>query len=163
MRTVVYLTLITLVLPVSVRARLDETERELIARFGSPITRSKTVTTLQGRTYQLGPRLAFRQNDWFIDCDLIDGRCARISYSKVGNWTDDQILTVLTINAQGAKWTDVSNSHLRNLSRDWKREDGATAHWQQGISLSITTPSFERAKQIAEAKAKAESGQIPKL
>lgn len=112
---------------------------------------------------ELGTELSFRQNDWYITCDLIDGRCARISYSKPGDWTEEQFLTVLTINAQGAKWADVSKPDLKKLLRDWKREDGAIAHWQSGLSFAITTPAFEQAKRTAEAKAKAAASQIPKL
>ncbi len=163
MRYIASIVAIALLLPLSAWARLGETESGLTARFGQPTGRSRTVTSVQGKTIELGPSLLFRQDDWSIICDLIDGRCARISYSKRGEWTDDQIQAVLTANAQGAKWTDVSNAHLRNLSRDWKREDGATAHWQQGLSLSITTPAFERAKRIAEAKAKADASRVPRL
>jgi len=163
MKTLIFLTITALLLPIAAQARLGDTESELVARFGQPVARSKALITTQGRTIELGPELSFRQDDWFIISDLIDGRCARISYSKRGEWTDEQILTVLTVNAQGAKWADVSNPHLRNLSRDWKRDDGATAHWQQNMSLSITTPAYERAKQTAEAKAKAEASKMPRL
>jgi hypothetical protein len=163
MKSLILLAIIALLLPLSAQARLGDTERELTARFGTPAGRSKTYTFAQGRTIELGPEFVFRQDDWTITCDLIDGRCARIAYFKRGDWTDDQILTVLTVNAQGAKWTDVTKAANRYYVRDWKREDGAVAHWQRGMSMTITTPAFERAKKTAEVKAKAAASQIPKL
>jgi hypothetical protein len=163
LKTLIFLTLTALLLPISAHARLGDTERELVARFGQPVSRSKELIMAQGKTIELGPKLMFRQGDWYIYCDLIDDRCARISYSKSGAWTDNQILTVLTANAQGAKWTEVSNPNLRNLVRDWKREDGATAHWQAAMSISLSTPAYDRAKRVAEAKAKAAASEIPHL
>jgi hypothetical protein len=160
MKPFTFLTIIVLLLPLSAHARLGETERELIARFGQPDSRSNEYVSAQGRMFALCPILVFRKDDWQITCDLIDDRCARISYYKRGDWTEDQFLTVLTVNAQGAKWTEVAN---RPLVREWKREDGAIAHWQAGQSFFITTPAFERAKQAAVARENAAVRQIPKL
>jgi hypothetical protein len=163
MKPLILLVLITLLLPLTARARLGETEPELIARFGRPVGRSKTFAFAQGHTIPLGPEIVFQQDDWTITCDLIDERCARIGYHKRGDWTDNQILTVLTANAQGAKWSDITKPANRYYVREWKREDGAIAHWQRGLSMTITTPAFERAEMLAKEKAKVKASQIPNL
>jgi len=160
MKPFIFLAIVVLLLPLSAHARLGETERELIARFGQPDSRSNEYVSAQGNTFAFCPKLTFRQDDWYINCDMVDGRCVRIAYYKRGDWTEDQFLTVLTVNAQGARWTEVER---RQFVREWKREDGTIAHWQAGQSFFITTPAFERAKQAAVAKENAAVRQIPKL
>jgi hypothetical protein len=49
------------------------------------------------------------------------------------------------------------------LKREWKRSDGATAIWHKPAGITVTAPAYHRAKKIAEAKAKAQSWQVPKL
>lgn len=142
--------------------RLGETESELIARFGKPQLRSVHHALSQGRQYELGPTLHFRQDDWRIGCDLVDGRCVRIEYGKTGQWTDEQIQVVLSSNAQGASWTE-RTAGSGKLAREWRRADGATARWSSIGGMTLITPAYERAKSIAEAKAKAEASRKPKI
>ena len=137
----------------SAHARLGETETEMIARFGQPALRSKHSTIAQGKSWDLGPSFYFRQDDWQIHCDLIDGRCVRIRYGKVGDWTEEQIQLVLAYNCQGIKWTETSNQSLTKLKRTWKRSDGATAEWNHGSGMKMVVPAYDRAKQVVEAKA----------
>ncbi len=139
-------------------ARLGETEPELVKRFGAPVLRETHMVAFQGRTYVLGPALVFKTQDWRITCDLVDGRCARIHYTKVGDWTDEQFETVRNANAQGLKWRETSKPELGKLYREWRREDGAVAVWQMGVEMKITVPAYERAKATAEATAKAQAG-----
>jgi len=143
-------------------ARLGETEAELIARFGQPTFRDKHSTYVQGKVWELGPRLSFKQDDWSIVSEMVDGRAATESYTKVGEWTDAQILAVLAANAQGATWTLTSKPGSSAYLREWKRTDGATARWT-GRSISLVAPAYARAKEIAEAKAKAETRRMPKI
>lgn len=143
-------------------ARLGETEAQLVARFGKPNLRSNHSAIAQGKSWVLGPSYHFRQDDWSISCDLVDGRCVRIGYSKGGDWTEDQIALVLASNSQGQKWTE-GVSGAAKLSRSWKRSDGATAQWSRGGSMRLVVPAYERAKQVAEAKAKAEASRKPKI
>src|SRR5438874_1394864 len=86
------------------QARLGETEKQLVERFGAPGSRSRHSIIAQGRIWELGPTLNFKQNDWQISCDLVDERVVRIQYQKVGEWTEDQIQAVLNSNSQGDKW-----------------------------------------------------------
>lgn len=143
-------------------ARVGETEPELIKRFGQPRSRSKHVVSAQGRIWDLGPTLFFKDADWTIISDLVDGRCARIRYSKVGEWTEEHFATVLNANAQGETWTAKSDGRNKKLLREWKRSDGATAQWIATTGLQIVVPAYVRAKSVAEAKAKAAAAAAPR-
>jgi hypothetical protein len=143
-------------------ARLGETEQELTARFGSPSVRASERVVAQGKLHEIGTRLVFRQGDWHIESVMIDGRSSRESYTKVGDWTEDQIATVLNSNAQGGKWADTSKDSMKKVHREWRRNDGATAVWQIR-SITLTHPAYGRAKTVAEAKAKANAARTPKL
>jgi hypothetical protein len=82
---------------------------------------------------------------------------------KPGDWTDDQFTTILTSNAQGTRWADVSKDSVRKLVREWRRTDGAIAIWQMGVGMSVTNPAYQRAKDKAEANAKADAARLPKI
>lgn len=157
------LCLLLFLLPTLALARLGETEAQLTARFGPAVSRAKETTIAQGKFVEFGLKLTYRQNDWQIECALIDGRSARETYYKPGEWTDDQFTTVLTANGQGARWTDLSKELTRKLARDWRRADGATASWKMTGSLCVTHPAYVRAKDLAEAKAKAAASRLPKI
>ena len=144
-------------------SRLGETEVELAKRFGQPVTKARDRLIAEGKITELWPQFTYRQDDWRIRCDIVDGRCARVHYSKPGNWTEEQLQTVLNTNAQGATWTDISKASIRKIAREWKRADGATAVWKSGSGFTITSPAYDRAKTVEEAKVKAKSKQIPKL
>jgi hypothetical protein len=163
MKRLLWLTLIVLWLPAAALARLGETERELVARFGEPRNRTEEITSTQGKMVAFGTRLYFRQGDWSIQCVVIEGRCAKEVYSKPGDWKEDQFQAILSSEAQGAKWTDISETSVKKLKRDWRRSDGATALWQMGVDMTITHPAFVRAKERAEAKAKADASRVPKF
>ncbi len=143
-------------------ARLGESEAELVKRFGPPTQRSSEKTATQGRFHEVAMRLTFRQGDWTIESSLVDGRCARERYSKVGEWSEEQIAQVLDSNAQGAKWTQTSKASSAKVLREWRRDDGATATWKLRVMV-ITHPAFEREKARVEAKAKADASKSPKI
>lgn len=84
-------------------------------------------------------------------------------YSKVGDWTEDQFHAVLTANAQSTTWTVTNKPNVQKYHRSWKRTDGARAVWTRNAEMTLTHPAYERAKAIAEAKAKAESSKVPKV
>lgn len=149
--------------PIAVYGRLGETEQELIARFGVPLSRGHGSFSAQGRNLEIGNRFSFREGDWAVECIVVDGRCAQIAYSKPGDWTEDQLLTVLTANSQGAQWTDVSKEMIKKLERQWRRDDGAAAVWKMGIGMVVTSPAFEREKERIASKAKADASGIPKI
>jgi hypothetical protein len=143
-------------------ARVGEAEKELVMRFGTPIARSEHIVVAQGKIWKLGPTLVFRQDDWSITCDLVDGRVVRESYGKSGEWTEAHIQTVLNANAQGATWTEINKGSNRS-QRTWRRTDGATASWIIVRGMRIVVPAYERAKVLAESKAKAEANKPAKI
>jgi hypothetical protein len=144
-------------------ARLGETEAQMIARFGEPVHRAQHSTYAQGKVWHMGPSLSFRQDDWSIGCDLVDGRCVKIQYRKSGEWTEEQVQLVLAYNSQGAKWTETSKPETKKYQRTWKRVDGAEAGWSGAGSMNFIVPAYERAKKVIEAKAKAAASQKPKI
>lgn len=163
MRHPFHILLAFIAFPFYVYGRLGETEQELVARFGPPVSRAREVTLTQSKIIEFGSKLIFRQGDWTIESVMIEGRCAREEYWKAGEWTEDQFVTVLTSNAQGEKWTDLSKAMTKGLMREWHRGDGATAVWSIGTHMMVTHPAYVRAKKRVEDKAKAEASQIPKI
>lgn len=144
-------------------ARLGENERQLIERFGPPQSRLAHSVHAQGRNIDLGPKLIFREGDWRIACDLIDGRCVRITYTKRGDWTEDQVQLVLNNNAQGATWKETTRRGAESMIRDWKRSDGSTARWVRPQGFTLTWDAYEKAKAAAEERARVEASRKPKI
>lgn len=143
-------------------ARLGESESEAVKRFGAPTGRTNHSIIAQGRIITLGPVLNFRQDDWSISCDFIDGRCVRISYDKRGDWTEDQIRLVLNSNTQGAQWTETTKPSMKTFQRKWRRIDGSTATWTQG-GMSLVWDAYNKAKAKAEETAAVAAKQKPKI
>ena len=144
------------------RARLGETPEQLTNRFGQPTGRSDENITSQGRVYKIGDNYGFEQEDWRIRSVIIDGRCAKISYTKSGEWTEDQIRTVLAGSAQGDTWMLVSKPAYMKFQRRWTRSDKAVAEWNAN-AFTITHPAYDRAEEIAKAKAKADASRKPNI
>lgn len=156
------LLIVTCLLPTA-QARLGESELQLIERFGAPKLTSKHNIIAQGKIIPLGPQLLFKEGDWSIACEMIDGRCMRIRYSKPGDWTEDQFALVLTSNGQGAAWTETSNPKLKHLQRSWKRSDGSVAKWQKLQGMTVTWDAYNKAKAKAEERARVEASRKPKI
>ncbi len=147
----------------TLHARLGETEAELIQRFGKPTLTGKDTIIAQGQIIPLGVSHTFKQDDWLIMVTVIDDRCAKIKYYHRGEWTEEQFQTVLTANAQGAKWKDISTPASSKMIRKWQREDRGSALWQSTEGIVLQNPAYDRAKAELEAKAKSKARQIPKI
>jgi hypothetical protein len=142
-------------------ARLGDTEKELVARFGAVQMRGRDLTSFESRTYVVGTTLHFKMDQWSISAVMIDGRCARITYGKPGSWTEEQVATVFNANGAMANWkADRENAPL--IMRSWRRNDGATAQWSLA-GLQLTHPAYERHLAMLKAKAEADSHRPPKL
>jgi len=162
MKTAVLGFILPAILASDASARLGETEAELVRRFGAPVSRASERIAAQGKFHEIGTLLRFRDGDWRIESAIIEGRSARETYNKVGEWTEEQFVTVLASNAQGGRWTLTSKDSMKKAVREWRRDDGATAVWKLRI-MTITHPAFDRAKALAEAKAKASAARTPNL
>jgi len=156
MRFIHLLLLVVLAVPATALARLGESETELIARFGDPVSKSKDVAISHGEEVVFGTRVSFREGKWVMTCSLVDGRCARIIYSYPGDWTEDQFSAFLSRNSQGSEWTDVTKPAVKKIMRAWDRADSGTASWF-GNAMTLGDPSYLRAIDNAEAKARAEA------
>jgi hypothetical protein len=150
-----------LLLCTSAFARLGDTTVRLVERFGAPKYTLDEQVFAQGKMMKIGDRMMFTQDDWNITCVIIDGRCAKVEYTKPGEWTEQQIETVLTTNSQGARWTKTSKPNTEKFRREWKRADGAVAVWSNGFSL--VHPAYELAKTRAKDRAKGQAGVTPKI
>ncbi|MEO5958768.1 MAG: hypothetical protein ABIZ49_00040 [Opitutaceae bacterium] len=142
-------------------ARLTEKENELIARFGKVEMRTPEKTSIQGRTYEVGTNLHFRSEQWSIVALLIDDRCARITYRKVGDWTEEQIAGLLDRNGGAATYKE-EKREIGESYRTWKQINGVTAVFLLG-SLRITHPLYERRLAVLKSSAEAESKRPPKF
>lgn len=131
--------------------------------LAAPPTSPKLVTYAHGKSWELGTTLTYRQDDWVITSDLVDDRVVREEYQKRGEWTVSQIQTVVAANGQGAQWTEISVKESEKWAPKWKRSDGATAQWKNAAGFKFSTPAYERAKEIAESKAKAGVSRMPKI
>jgi hypothetical protein len=155
--------LLFLVIAPSLWARLGETEAELVARFGQPHSRVSHSVFAQGKFIPLGPQLHFREGEWRITADLIDGRCLRIAYQKPGDWTEDQIRLVLNSNTQSSQWAETSKANIAKLQRAWRRKDGSVAEWDKLTGFTLTWAAYETAKAKALERARVEASRKPKI
>jgi hypothetical protein len=142
-------------------ARLGEDRDQLVVRLGPVKQESKHFVVTQGRIEPLGPALFFQKDDWFIQCDLVGSNCARITYSRKGEWTAEQIATLLADNSQGQSWVETKDSN--KMIRKWSRQDGGSAVWNFAGSLQLVSGSYLRAEAALIAKVKAEGDKKPDL
>lgn len=143
------------------QARLTEKESELVARFGKVETRGPERAYIQGRTYDVGTNLYFKSDQWSIKALVIDDRCAVISYTKVGDWTEEQIVGLLDRNG-GYVTFKQEETNLGKSYRKWKQADGVTAVFSGG-KLELTHPLYARKLAVLKAKADADSKRPPKF
>jgi hypothetical protein len=135
-------------------ARIGETESQLVKRFGQPLSAEPHTVSDHGLVFVVGTTFTFVLGDWMINCDVIDGTCARIAYSKIGGWAEENFQTILNANAQGGSWKELLSPNVKQVTRKWRRDDGVVAHWILG-NLTLTSPRYERGMALAEEKAKA--------
>lgn len=143
------------------QARLTEKEEELIKRFGKVLARSEQNRSFEGRTFNVGTTLNFRADQWSIHVLMVDGRCAEISYGKVGSWTNEQIIGLLDRNGGAAGYKE-EKTGLGPSYRKWKQRDGVAAVFMLN-KLTLTHPMLERRYALLKAKAEAESKRAPKF
>lgn len=142
-------------------ARLGETREELVARYGAVRQETNHATIIQGRTQIMGPSFQFSKDEWLVRCDMIDGRCVRISYARKGGWSQEQIEATLNENSQGIVWME--GVKLGKRSREWDRADGVKAHWESsGSRMDFTSPEYVKAQRKLEMELKQKAQEKPK-
>ncbi|MEW6306042.1 MAG: hypothetical protein AB1705_21405 [Verrucomicrobiota bacterium] len=143
------------------QARLGENRDELVVRLGPVRTTSKHSIIAQGQISALGQTFVFEKDGWHIQCDMIGDRCARINYSKKGDWTPEQVATLLENNTQSHQWTEDADSQKQ--IRKWTRSDRAVAKWQFTGVMELTSPAYFAAKTKREAELKEKATKKPDL
>ncbi|PTY03122.1 hypothetical protein DB347_22630 [Opitutaceae bacterium EW11] len=142
-------------------AHLGDTREELEARLGAVRRESNHATAAQGRVHILGPSFEFEKDGWRLRCDMIDGKCVRISYARRGGWTQEQMDTLLEENAQGAKW--MLGIMPSKRSRFWDRSDGGRANWESSGRMDFVSPEYTKAQRSLEDELKRKAQEKPKL
>ena len=118
---------------------------------------------MNGKTYPFGQILNFSKEGWSVECVIVIGTCAKITYVKNAPITDADINTILNNEAQGSKWAQsVSSTTLIDSVflpmmkvREWTRADGATAQIVDK-RLTLVTPAYTKASDAATAQGTAE-------
>lgn len=153
----------TLLLPLSLNARVGENEATLTREFGEPTVRAMENVMVKGKLLPSFPKLTYRQGDWVITCVLVDELCTKTVYFREGVWPDEDYARLLEQNVQGGTWEpDAKGSKLPTVKRSWVRSDGATAVWRKNVGLTIVTPAFAAAEAAVKDEARNHVTVLPK-
>ncbi len=125
-------------------ARVGENETELVARYGSVVSRQPARKSAAGKMSIYGERLVFKSPDWDVSAVIIGGKCEEISYTKEGKWTEVQFSFLLQLNGGLKNWNEQPTRNPDN-HREWIRRDKANAHWSVFGGCVIRTPAAEKA------------------
>ena len=134
---------------VGAAARVGENEAELVARYGTVVSRQPARKSAAGQMTIYGEKLVFRTPDWHVNAVVIGGRCEEISYTKEGDWTPVQYQFLLELNGGRKQWKEQSTRNV-DTHREWTRKDRATAHWSAFGGFVVRTPAAERALEAAK-------------
>ncbi|WP_404425810.1 hypothetical protein [Nibricoccus sp. IMCC34717] len=105
--------------------------------------------------------MIFEKDQWTIYADIIGGRCARIRYLKKGDWTDEQLRTLLENNRENKSW--IRDSASSKLIKKWNRSDGGFAKWEFAGSMEFVSEAYLKVKEEKERKEQDESRKKPDL
>lgn len=167
----------------SLHARLGDTERDCITRYGSAVPDKHSAI--------LGPllpgvqHLCFKHQGWDIRAAFAGGRVVAQDYRKDSSVlktmviSDDEIKAILQGESGGAVWTparpkrtgDIINQFAQELlgpmadGRLWSRPDGAGAHIDPSrFRFTFSTPAAKAAQDAEAARKKNEHrASIPKF
>jgi hypothetical protein len=133
----------------SARARLGETEDQIISRFGTPADAPKFEGDLPGVTYKL-----FSKQNFNIYVGLIDGKSAYECYQTDSGVDNALIRQLLDIESEGHKWGRPQKWSDWNSGRI--RDDGAVAYvWKSAFiaeSKEFAEMESARRKETADAR-----------
>ena len=141
--------------------QLGLSEAQLSARYGQPVLRSGDMAFEQGTVHKIGDRLNFRVDDLNLTVVLIGDRCVSLRYGKTGILSDAQVRRVLEQNGGYAQWREQKTGAPR-FARDWNRADKVVAVWRQS-TLTLTTPAYELARELAQNSPGIDNSAVSKL
>jgi hypothetical protein len=118
--------------------RLGETEDELVARYGQPL--SEMDQKAEGNKIPLA-ELVFQKSGFEINVSLSDGISNAESFRKLNGDTIafSEVQTLLTSNSQGIGW---EAPQTMGDDKQWGRDDGAIATLIGGRILSIKSKAL---------------------
>jgi hypothetical protein len=126
-------------------AHLGHTEAELVTCFGPVESRQAEHALVQGEALVIGARLTFRRDAWRVRAVMIDGRCAKITYTRRGRWTEAHYGELLEANADAAAWEEIAGGTPK-WQRTWRRSDGLVAKWMYAGGFIIESHAFVAAR-----------------
>jgi hypothetical protein len=141
---------IILALVTSANARLGETEKECVKRYGEPIEKSKRAPAVGVRKYQ--------KDGLFITVDFVKGKSVGIAYenkeqvkripAKPVGLTKEQREKLMTENAGGVPWNFLNGSrklvgHFDPYVFQWRHAKLRGVYTQSTRRLTVRTIEYE--------------------
>lgn len=122
-------------------ARLGETQKELVARYGDPI-RSKAWSS------------TFSKSEFIIQAEMLDGKCGFIYFHHERKLNPAQIAVLLAANKGASEWDD---GQSLETGYTWTRKDkGAYAVLVEDMDGLLVMSSKWKEEEEAKKKAEAE-------
>jgi hypothetical protein len=183
MKSVVLIALSIVVSISPLHARLGDTERECITRYGSAVRQAHSA--ILGPLIPGSQQLSFKYQGWNIRVAFVGGRVAAQDYRKDSSVlktmviSEDEVKAILQGESGGTVWEsakpkrkgDLFNQLAQELmgpmadGRLWLRSDGARAHIDHSrFRFTFTTPAATAAKDAETARKQTEDrSSIPKF
>ena len=142
--------LVVLLLTSPAKARLGENKEELVKRLGSIVKEVDEVAP--GSQRKLGRAITFEQENWRVTAVLVEGKCQKISYQKLGEQISEELQQhILYVNRAEQNWVEVTPGKPH-----WKRDDGAVAHYNEKESAMVlqTTAYLDLVEKNSGSKRK---------
>ena len=109
MKHVIVITTAALLLTVSARARVGETEKEIAARYGER-KKAQTQRLAGAETFE------YNKDDFYVEVVILDGKSVMEIYAHKNGTTDDVIKELLKVNGStAATW------HFDRKANRWER------------------------------------------
>jgi hypothetical protein len=137
-------------------AGIEETEAQLVQRFGDVQERKPERTLEAGRVYVVGERIVFKRANWRVTAVLLDGICAKITYVRSGPWSESQYAELLSTNAGDGNWREIVGGAPK-WQRAWQRSDGIVARWKYAGGFVVEAQSFVDARERVRVIARQET------
>jgi hypothetical protein len=103
---------------------LGQTRDSIAAQHGAATEENHSKNTA---VYRAGP--------WKVDLEYRDGIACKLTFTRIGQLSEEEIQSILNQNAGGAQWRELG---VAGNKRNWQRTDFATAECDRVKPRSIT-------------------------
>jgi hypothetical protein len=138
------------------RAGIGETEDQLVRRFGDVRERKPERALEAGRVYVVGERIVLKRESWRVTAVMLDEKCAKITYTRSGPWSEPQYAELLATNAGGGTWREIIGGAPK-WQRAWQRSDGIIARWKYAGGFVVEAQPFVEARERVRTIARQET------